>query len=60
MNYARKTDKTFSTLKGVVRTKTLSPEVASRRQYIASHTFSVDINALTKEANVKVERKHAE
>ncbi len=57
MNYARRSDKVFSSKNTIVTKKAMSPEAASRKQYIASHTFSVHVNSSTHEASVKVECK---
>lgn len=59
MNYARGTNRIFSTKKDVIMKKAISPEVSSRREFIAAHTFIVDVDASTKEANIRIESKNA-
>lgn len=58
MNYARRTDKVFSTKGKIVMKKRMSSEFVSRMRYIDSHTFSVDVDRTTKEVHVMVEKKN--
>lgn len=58
MNYAKRTDKVFSTKNTVTREKSMSSEVASRRKFIAAHTFAVNVNPSTKKASISVKSKH--
>lgn len=57
MNYAQRSDKVFATQKSIETKKAVSPQVQSRRAYVATHTFSVNVDPSTKEGSIKVERK---
>ena len=60
MNYAQRSDKAFSTSKPVTTKRVVSPEAKARRDYIAAHTFSVNVNPSTKQGSVKIESKYGE
>lgn len=54
MNYACISNKSFVTTKDLSVKKNLSQEAKSRRAYIRSHKFSLDINPATHQAEVKI------
>lgn len=54
MNYACRSNRLFVTEKDLpVKTK-LSTEAKSRREFIRSHKFTIDVNPSTQEARIEV------
>lgn len=57
MNYACISSRPFITKKDLSAPKVLSAEAKSRKEYIRSHNFSVNVNPSTHEAEVKVTKR---
>lgn len=57
MNYACFSKQQFTTKKDLSEKKTLSAETKSRRDFIRSHDFKVNVDPSTKKAEIKVTKR---
>lgn len=57
MNYARISDRSFVRKKDLSVKKSLSKETKSRRAFIRSHKFSINVNPSTDEAQIKITKE---
>ncbi len=57
MNYACISDRPFIAKKSLSAKKKLTPEARSRKAFIRSHKFSIDVNPSTHEAQIKITKE---
>lgn len=57
MNYACISDRPFIAKKSLSAKKKLTPEARSRKAFIRSHKFSIDVNPSTHEAKTKITKE---